>query len=93
MATGPCDYSPPECMRPVGSTATTASLWQPDSLNMHVTRPKSAKGRTRPRLHKHLGTEGGSFYPSFSTSSHSLRVAEQPRSWACSPDLQVREPQ
>ncbi|XP_052512782.1 UBX domain-containing protein 10 [Budorcas taxicolor] len=58
MATeAPVTIAPPECS-PVGSTATDSFLWQPDSLNMHVTRPKSAKGRTRPRLHKHLGTEG-----------------------------------
>ncbi|XP_069431196.1 UBX domain-containing protein 10 isoform X1 [Ovis canadensis] len=58
MATeAPVTIAPPECS-PVGSTVTDSFLWQPDSLNMHVTRPKSAKGRTRPRLHKHLGTEG-----------------------------------
>uniref|UniRef100_A0A8C2PCN7 Uncharacterized protein n=1 Tax=Capra hircus TaxID=9925 RepID=A0A8C2PCN7_CAPHI len=58
MATeAPVTIAPAECS-PVGSTATDSFLWQPDSLNMHVTRPKSAKGRTRPRLYKHLGTEG-----------------------------------
>ena len=56
-AEAPVNIAPPECS-PVGSTATDSFLWQPDSLNMHVTRPKSAKGRTRPRLHKHLGMEG-----------------------------------
>ena len=58
MATeAPVNIAPPECS-PVGSTATDSFPWQPDSLNMHVTRPKSAKGRTRPRLHKRLGMEG-----------------------------------
>ncbi|CAI9165596.1 unnamed protein product [Rangifer tarandus platyrhynchus] len=58
MATeAPVNIAPPE-HSPGGSTATDSFLWQPDSLNMHVTRPKSAKGRTRPRLHKRLGMEG-----------------------------------
>uniref|UniRef100_A0A8C6CY25 UBX domain protein 10 n=1 Tax=Moschus moschiferus TaxID=68415 RepID=A0A8C6CY25_MOSMO len=58
MATeAPVNVAPPECS-PIGSTATKSFLWQPDSLSMHVTRPKSAKGRTRPRLHKRLGSEG-----------------------------------
>lgn len=37
--------------------ATDGFLWQSNSLKMHVTRPKSAKGRTRPRLYRPQGTE------------------------------------
>lgn len=40
-----------ECS-PVVSTAADHFIWQPNLLNMHVIRPKSAKGRSRPRLHK-----------------------------------------
>lgn len=36
----------------VGSPAVHSFLWQPGSLQMHLTRPKSAKGRTRPTLHR-----------------------------------------
>ncbi|KAF6112128.1 UBX domain protein 10 [Phyllostomus discolor] len=43
-----------EC-HPVVSTAADSFVWPPDSLNMHVIRPKSAKGRTRPSLHKPQG--------------------------------------
>ncbi|XP_070260340.1 UBX domain-containing protein 10 [Myotis yumanensis] len=52
MATeAPVNRALPECS-PVVSTAADHFIWQPDSLNMHVIRPKSAKGRTRPRLHR-----------------------------------------
>ncbi|XP_059546941.1 UBX domain-containing protein 10 [Myotis daubentonii] len=52
MATeAPVNRALPECS-PVVSTAADRFIWQPDSPNMHVIRPKSAKGRTRPRLHR-----------------------------------------
>ncbi|KAB0400548.1 hypothetical protein E2I00_002772 [Balaenoptera physalus] len=58
MATeAPVNTAPPEC-NTVVSTAAGSFIWQPDSLNTRVTRPKSAKGRTRPSLHKPAGTEG-----------------------------------
>ncbi|XP_012512373.1 PREDICTED: UBX domain-containing protein 10 [Propithecus coquereli] len=57
MATeAPVNIAPPERSAAVSSTADSF-VWQPNSLTMHVTRPKSAKGRTRPRLHKSQGTE------------------------------------
>ncbi|XP_077007136.1 UBX domain-containing protein 10 [Tamandua tetradactyla] len=60
MATeAPVNIVPPECSSVVGTAADTF-IWQPDPLNMHVTRPKSAKGRTRPSLHKSQGAEGRS---------------------------------
>ncbi|KAF5924694.1 UBX domain-containing protein 10 [Diceros bicornis minor] len=60
MATeAPVNIAPPECSTVV-STAADSLVWQPDSLNMHVIRPKSAKGRTRPSLHKPQGAEVGS---------------------------------
>uniref|UniRef100_A0A8C5Z611 UBX domain-containing protein 10 n=1 Tax=Marmota marmota marmota TaxID=9994 RepID=A0A8C5Z611_MARMA len=37
--------------------ATGSFLWQSNSLKMHVIRPKSAKGQTRPTLHKPQGKE------------------------------------
>ncbi|XP_030721485.1 UBX domain-containing protein 10 [Globicephala melas] len=58
MATGaPVNIAPPEYSTVV-STAADSFTWRPDSLNMRVTRPKSAKGRPRPSLHKPAGTEG-----------------------------------
>ncbi|XP_024605787.1 UBX domain-containing protein 10 [Neophocaena asiaeorientalis asiaeorientalis] len=57
MATeAPVNIAPPECT--VVSTAADSFIWRPDSLNMRVTRPKSAKGRPRPSLRKPPGTEG-----------------------------------
>ncbi|XP_013009575.1 UBX domain-containing protein 10 [Cavia porcellus] len=57
MATeAPVNLAPPE-RSTVAGPAADSFLWQPDSLKMHVIRPKSAKGRTRPRLHKPQGTE------------------------------------
>ncbi|XP_036888748.1 UBX domain-containing protein 10 [Sturnira hondurensis] len=48
------NVAPTEC-NPIVSTATDGFVWQPNSLNMHVIRPKSAKGRRRPSLHKPQG--------------------------------------
>ncbi|XP_014710258.2 UBX domain-containing protein 10 [Equus asinus] len=57
MATeAPVNITPPECGTVI-STAADSFVWQPD---MHVIRPKSAKGRTRPSLHKSQGAEVGS---------------------------------
>lgn len=42
------------------SPAANSFLWQPESLQMHVARPKSAKGRTRPSLPRAQGTEASS---------------------------------
>ncbi|KAM6172739.1 UBX domain-containing protein 10 [Erethizon dorsatum] len=57
MATeAPVNIAPPE-RSTVASITADRFIWQPDSLKMHVIRPKSAKGRTRPRLHKPQGTE------------------------------------
>ncbi|XP_036995958.2 UBX domain-containing protein 10 [Artibeus jamaicensis] len=44
-----------ECNPVVVSTAADGFVWQPNSLNMHVIRPKSAKGRTRPSLQQPQG--------------------------------------
>lgn len=51
------NIAPPEYSTVV-STAADSFTWRPGSLNMRVTRPKSAKGRPRPSLHKPAGTEG-----------------------------------
>ncbi|KAM5247373.1 UBX domain-containing protein 10 [Ctenodactylus gundi] len=57
MATeDPVNTAAPEHSTAVG-IAGDSFIWQPDSLKMHVMRPKSAKGRTRPRLHKSQGTQ------------------------------------
>lgn len=50
------NIAPPE-HRTVAGTAADSFVWQPDSLKMHLIRPKSAKGRTRPHLHRTQGTE------------------------------------
>ncbi|KAK2498872.1 hypothetical protein MC885_004536 [Smutsia gigantea] len=56
MATeAPVNIAPPEHSSVV-STAADSFAWQPHALNMHIIRPKSAKGRTRPSLHKPQGT-------------------------------------
>ncbi|XP_030877055.1 UBX domain-containing protein 10 [Leptonychotes weddellii] len=57
MATeAPVNLAPPE-RSTVGSSTADSFIWQPDSANMHVLRPKSAKGRTRPSLHRPQGAE------------------------------------
>ncbi|XP_032158058.1 UBX domain-containing protein 10 isoform X1 [Mustela erminea] len=63
MATeAPVNIAPPE-RSTAGHTATDGFIWQPDSANMHVLRPKSAKGRTRPSPHRPQGTEPGPHRP------------------------------
>ncbi|XP_006883737.1 PREDICTED: UBX domain-containing protein 10 [Elephantulus edwardii] len=58
MATeSPVNITPSGCSSAVGRAADTFT-WQPNPLTMHVTRPKSAKGRTRPSLHVARDTEG-----------------------------------
>ncbi|XP_027426797.2 UBX domain-containing protein 10 isoform X1 [Zalophus californianus] len=52
----PVNLAPPE-RSTVGSSTADSFIWQPNSANMHVLRPKSAKGRTRPSLHRPQGTE------------------------------------
>lgn len=55
MATeAPVNIAPNECSTVVGTAADTF-IWQPNPLNMHVIRPKSAKGRTRPSLRRPQG--------------------------------------
>ncbi|XP_036113282.1 UBX domain-containing protein 10 [Molossus molossus] len=48
----PVNVAAPECSTVI-STAADGFIWEP---NMHVIRPKSAKGRTRPSLRKPQGT-------------------------------------
>ncbi|XP_059232451.1 UBX domain-containing protein 10 isoform X2 [Mustela nigripes] len=63
MATeAPVNIAPPE-RSTAGHTAADGFIWQPDSVNMHVLRPKSAKGRTRPSPHRPQGTEPGPHRP------------------------------
>ncbi|XP_025302989.1 UBX domain-containing protein 10 [Canis lupus familiaris] len=58
MATeDPVNIAAPE-RSPVGSPAADGFAWRPDSAKMHVPRPKSAKGRPRPRPHKPQGPQG-----------------------------------
>uniref|UniRef100_A0A8C9PSC2 UBX domain-containing protein 10 n=1 Tax=Spermophilus dauricus TaxID=99837 RepID=A0A8C9PSC2_SPEDA len=52
----PVNITPPKPSAVV-DIATGSFLWQSNSLKMHVIRPKSAKGRTRPTLHKPQGKE------------------------------------
>lgn len=44
-------------------SAADSYIWEPNSRNMHVIRPKSAKGRTRPSLHR-PPSSGPSFHDS-----------------------------
>ncbi|XP_021056985.1 UBX domain-containing protein 10 [Mus pahari] len=65
----PVNFAPPE-RSTVVSTAGDSSTWQPNSLRMHVIRPKSAKGRKRPNLHRPQGMgDGGDGSPSALSSS------------------------
>ncbi|KAL6067370.1 hypothetical protein STEG23_012463 [Scotinomys teguina] len=62
MATeAPVNLAPSERSTVVGTSAD-GFIWQPTfiSLRMHVIRPKSAKGRKRPNLHRPQGTGDGS---------------------------------
>lgn len=63
MATeAPVNIAPPE-RSTAGHTAADGFIWQADSANMHVLRPKSAKGRMRPSPHRPQGTEPGPHRP------------------------------
>ncbi|XP_052573390.1 UBX domain-containing protein 10 [Peromyscus californicus insignis] len=60
MATeAPVNLAPPERSTVVGTSADSF-IWQPSPLRMHVIRPKSAKGRKRPNLHRPQGVGDGS---------------------------------
>ncbi|XP_060115365.1 UBX domain-containing protein 10 [Heteronotia binoei] len=60
------NVAPPE--RQTSAGIAEPSLWQPSSVTMHVTRPKSAKGRVRPSLnHSH------------SVEAYSCRVPSSPQ--------------
>ncbi|XP_015854818.1 UBX domain-containing protein 10 [Peromyscus maniculatus bairdii] len=60
MATeAPVNLAPPERSTVVGTSADSFT-WQPSPLRMHVIRPKSAKGRKRPNLHRPQGVGDGS---------------------------------
>lgn len=71
----PVNFAPPE-RSTVVSTAGDSSTWQPSSLRMHVIRPKSAKGRKRPNLHRPQGMGDGS--PSTLSSSPPPRPSGSP---------------
>uniref|UniRef100_A0A8C3W6K7 UBX domain protein 10 n=1 Tax=Catagonus wagneri TaxID=51154 RepID=A0A8C3W6K7_9CETA len=85
MATeAPVNIAAPECSTAV-STAADSFLWQRDSLNMHIIRPKSAKGRTRPSLRRPQGPE---VYSSRAPSPPPAILCESPSSQkpgACTP--------
>ncbi|XP_052033816.1 UBX domain-containing protein 10 [Apodemus sylvaticus] len=71
----PVNFAPPE-RSPVVSTTADSFAWQPSSLRMHVIRPKSAKGRKRPNLHRPQGMGDGS--PSVLSSSPPPRSSGSP---------------
>ncbi|XP_048205797.1 UBX domain-containing protein 10 [Perognathus longimembris pacificus] len=66
--------------------SSSAFIWKPNSLKMHVTRPKSAKGRKRPSLHKPQGAQSGPHCAPSSpppASSSESPGSQKPR--ACAP--------
>lgn len=71
----PVNFAPPEHSTVV-STAADSYPWQPSSLRMHVTRPKSAKGRKRPNLHRPQGI--GDVSPTGLSSSSPPRSSGSP---------------
>ncbi|XP_030393223.1 UBX domain-containing protein 10 [Gopherus evgoodei] len=67
MATvAPLNIAPSECNTTLGTAE--AFIWLSDTINMHVTRPKSAKGRTRSSLNY-----------SHSVEAYSYRVPSSPQ--------------
>nr|XP_014433855.1 UBX domain-containing protein 10 [Pelodiscus sinensis] len=60
MATvAPLNIAPSECNTTVGTAE--GFIWRSDTINMHVTRPKSAKGRTRSSLNYSHSVEAYSY--------------------------------
>ncbi|XP_065277542.1 UBX domain-containing protein 10 [Emys orbicularis] len=67
MATvAPLNIAPSECNTTLGTAE--AFIWRSNTINMHVTRPKSAKGRTRSSLNY-----------SHSVEAYSCRVPSSPQ--------------
>ncbi|XP_074074349.1 UBX domain-containing protein 10 isoform X2 [Macrotis lagotis] len=61
MATeAPLNVAPSECSPALDPEATF--IWQSSPVNMHVTRPKSAKGRTRTHLNYSHSSESSSYH-------------------------------
>ncbi|XP_007534842.1 UBX domain-containing protein 10 [Erinaceus europaeus] len=72
-------------------SAADSFTWKPDAPNMHVIRPKSAKGRTRPRLHRAQGA--GVCSTRVPASPPSAPPRESSGSWtsgACTPSSPPR---
>ncbi|KAM4872555.1 UBX domain-containing protein 10 isoform 1-T3 [Thomomys bottae] len=88
MATeGPVTKEPPEHI-PLNTAAESSSAftWKPNSLKMHVIRPKSAKGRKRPSLHKPQGAQSGSHHvPSSSPPASSSESPSSQEPGVCAP--------
>lgn len=73
----PVNFEPPERSTVVSRhTAANSFTWQPSPLRMHVIRPKSAKGRKRPNLHRPQGMGDGS--PTILSSSPPSRSSGSP---------------
>ncbi|KAL1777310.1 UBX domain-containing protein 10 [Sigmodon hispidus] len=86
MATeAPVNLAPPERSTVVGTSANSF-IWQPSSLRMHVIRPKSAKGRKRPNLHRPQGMGDGSpSAPPASSPPCSSGSSSSQKPGACAP--------
>ncbi|XP_004678623.1 PREDICTED: UBX domain-containing protein 10 [Condylura cristata] len=76
----PVNIAPSECS-PAGRSPADSFIWQPDSPSMHVVRPKSAKGRTRPRLQP-AGPHGT---PSSAPPAIPCEVPSSQKPGACTP--------
>uniref|UniRef100_A0A8C6QML8 UBX domain-containing protein 10 n=1 Tax=Nannospalax galili TaxID=1026970 RepID=A0A8C6QML8_NANGA len=86
MATeDPVNLAPPEHSTVV-STAADSFFWKPNSLSMHVIRPRSAKGRKQPSLHRPQGTgEGSSSVPACSPPPCASELPSSQKARACAP--------
>lgn len=86
MATeAPVNLPAPEHNTVVG-TAVDSFIWKPKALRMHVIRPKSAKGRKRPSLHRPQGTgESSSSVPASSPPPCSSESPNSQKPGACAP--------
>ncbi|TFK13886.1 protein argonaute-1 [Platysternon megacephalum] len=88
MATvAPLNIAPSECNTTLGTAA--AFIWRSNTINMHVTRPKSAKGRTRSSLNYSHSVEAYSYrVPSSPQPAAPYEAASNQRASSTKPSYQ-----
>ncbi|EMP28314.1 UBX domain-containing protein 10 [Chelonia mydas] len=88
MATvAPLNIAPSECNTTLGTAE--AFIWRSNTINMHVTRPKSAKGRTRSSLNYSHSVEAYSYrVPSSPQPAAPYEAASNQRASSTKPSYQ-----